>query len=97
MDENRGITNARQRLKSKTHLSREVIPSRQVFEAEETVPLAGSASAGVIVHNLAWRHKIQRHYTPRSISFYLLFMLFSVSPASMWFSVSLCLPPTGLI
>ncbi len=52
------LRKARQRLKSKTHLSCEVIPSRQVFEAEETVPLAGSTSAGVIVHNLAWRHKI---------------------------------------
>ncbi len=36
----------------------------------------------------------KQHYTP---SFSPLFMLFSVSPASMWFSVSLCFPPTGLI
>lgn len=43
----------------KTHLSCEIIPSRQVFEAEETVPLAGSTSAGVIVHNLARTDKMR--------------------------------------
>lgn len=52
-------TEALQRLRSESHLSCEVIPSRQMFEAEETVPLAGSASAGVIVHNLTQQHKIR--------------------------------------
>lgn len=56
------------RLKSESHLSCEVIPSCQMFEAEETVPLAGSASAGVIVHNLT-QIQNKEHYTHRKSSF----------------------------
>lgn len=61
-------TEAKQRLESESHLSCEVIPSRKMFEAEETVPLAGSASAGVIVHNLT-QIQNKEHYKDRKSSF----------------------------
>lgn len=47
---------------SQTHLCCEVIPSRQVFEAEETVPLSGSTSTGVMVHDLAARRQEEDTY-----------------------------------
>lgn len=40
-----------------THLCSQVIPSGQVFEAEETVPLTRSTPTGVIVHNLPQTHQ----------------------------------------
>lgn len=61
---------------SKSHLGRQIIPSCQMFEAEEAVPLAGATSAGVIVHNLRQRHKMERRVqlsSPRlRLTFYLL-------------------------
>lgn len=34
------------------YLCSQVVPSGQVFEAKQAVPLAGTPSAGVVVHNL---------------------------------------------
>lgn len=47
------------RVESKPHLSGQIIPSCQMFEAEEAVPLAGATSAGVIVHNLRQKNGVQ--------------------------------------
>lgn len=84
-----------QSLRCESHLSSKVIPSRQMFEAKQTVPLAGSASAGVIVHNLTQRHKM-RSITHRERSVFVQHLWCFLS-SSMWFSVSPCLLPNGLI
>lgn len=75
-----------------THLRCEVVPGRQVFEAKEAVPLAGSASAGVVVHNLTQRHETRSMKRPPTYAFVPRLWCF-LSPASVWFSVSLCSTP----
>lgn len=75
-----------------THLRCEVVPGRQVFEAKEAVPLAGSASAGVVVHNLTQRHETRSVKRPPTSAFVPRLWCF-LSPASVWFSVSLCSTP----
>lgn len=54
---------------SKSHLGRQIIPSCQMFEAEEAVPLAGATSAGVIVHNLRRREKSSAFFTTFTFDF----------------------------
>lgn len=62
-----------------THLRCEVVPGRQVFEAKEAVPLAGSASAGVVVHNLTQRHETRSVKRPPTSAFRPPSVVFSVS------------------
>lgn len=80
-------------MRSNSHLSCEVVSSRQVFEAEKTVPLSGSASTGVIVHNLAQTHKVRSIKHPKTSVFVLspVYDVFCLLQVHHFVSVCVCL------
>lgn len=50
-----------QRPMMESHLGCQIIPGCQMLKTEEAVPLAGSTSAGVVVHNLTHKIKSTSH------------------------------------